>query len=171
MKRQCVGCEIESSGDCPRWHALGSGLHKQAKHVKAIILGKCGQGRDNIRFFHISVDIEMMGSGQVSFQHSLKCFESRLAYEDTNQFVQMFQIEGRSMSILSGWCPGGDRAVARPAPGAVTGRCPPCSRSGHRAVSALLPKSSISNVPTPRGNVPRTRPIGMPSIVASFSLL
>jgi hypothetical protein len=60
MKRQRVRCEVESGSDRSGWHALGSSFHEQAKHIKAVILGECGQGRDDICLFHISTIIEIM---------------------------------------------------------------------------------------------------------------
>jgi hypothetical protein len=56
-----------------RGHPLGPGLDKQAENIEAIILGECGQRRDDICLFHISTNIEMMEWCQVSFQHLLKC--------------------------------------------------------------------------------------------------
>jgi hypothetical protein len=42
MKGQGVGSEVERCSNSSRWHALGSGLHKQPKYVEPIILGECG---------------------------------------------------------------------------------------------------------------------------------
>jgi hypothetical protein len=61
MKRQRVRREVESGCDRTGWHALGSDLHKQAEDIKAIILGECGQGRDDFCLFHISTIIELIG--------------------------------------------------------------------------------------------------------------
>lgn len=72
MKGQRVWRKVESGCDRAGWHALGSRLHKQAKHIQPIILCECGQGRDDFCFFHISTNIEMTEQRQVSFQHLLK---------------------------------------------------------------------------------------------------
>jgi hypothetical protein len=78
MKCQRIRCEIESRGDGTRRHTLGSGLYKQAENIKAIVLGECGQGRNDICLFHISMNIEMIERRQLSFQHLLKYFQDAL---------------------------------------------------------------------------------------------
>jgi hypothetical protein len=59
MKGQRVRCEVESGCDRPGWHPFRSRFDKQAEDIKAIILGECGQSRDDICLFHISTNIEM----------------------------------------------------------------------------------------------------------------
>jgi hypothetical protein len=73
MKSQGVRCEIESGCNSAGGHALGTGFDKQAKHVKAVILSERSQCRDDIRLFHISMNIEMNRWRQVLFQRLLKC--------------------------------------------------------------------------------------------------
>ena len=46
MKGQRVGRETKRFGDGARSHTLGAGLHQQAEHVEAVVLGEGGQGRD-----------------------------------------------------------------------------------------------------------------------------
>jgi hypothetical protein len=41
------------------WHALGSGLDQQAKHVEAVVLRQRGEADDGIGFFQISTIAEM----------------------------------------------------------------------------------------------------------------
>jgi hypothetical protein len=60
MKGQRIRREVECGRDRTGRHALRSRFHKQAEHIKAIVLGECGQGRDNICLFHISTIIEIM---------------------------------------------------------------------------------------------------------------
>src|SRR5215468_3363663 len=39
VESQGIGREIESARDRARWHSSGARLHKQPKHIKAIVLG------------------------------------------------------------------------------------------------------------------------------------
>ena len=48
MKGQRVGRETKRFGDGARSHTLEAGLHQQAEHVEAVVLGEGGQGRDGI---------------------------------------------------------------------------------------------------------------------------
>jgi hypothetical protein len=69
MKRQRIGREVECFGNLAGRHAFGPGLHKQAEHVEAIVLGERGQGRDGICLFHISTIIESLTSRQGHFNN------------------------------------------------------------------------------------------------------
>jgi hypothetical protein len=73
MKGQRIWSEAEGGSDRARRHSLGAGLHEQPEYVEPIILSESGQGRDDIRLFHISTNMEMTRRRQVIFQRLLKC--------------------------------------------------------------------------------------------------
>jgi hypothetical protein len=68
VKSQGIRRKVERGRDGARRLALRSGLHQQAEYIEPIILGERSQGRDDICLFHISTNIETMGSRQATFR-------------------------------------------------------------------------------------------------------
>ena len=64
MKRQGVGREAKAFSDLTGSHAFRPGLHKQTEDIETVILGERGQGRDSLRRFHISANIETFSECQ-----------------------------------------------------------------------------------------------------------
>jgi hypothetical protein len=73
VKGQSIRGKVEGGSDGPRWHALGTGLHKEAEYIESTILSESGQGRDNFCLFHISTNMEVMVRRQEIFQPLFKC--------------------------------------------------------------------------------------------------
>src|SRR5262249_23560569 len=72
MEGERVRREFESVGHLACRHSLRPGLHKQPKHLEAIVLGERGERSDNICFFHISTNIEKSAECQALFRWALK---------------------------------------------------------------------------------------------------
>jgi hypothetical protein len=68
MKGQRVGCDIERLGDLSCGHAFSTRLNQQAECIKTVLLRERGQSRHSILLFHISIHIEMLRVGQVTFR-------------------------------------------------------------------------------------------------------
>jgi hypothetical protein len=70
MERERVGRKVERGGHGPGRHPISSGLHKQPKHIKPIVLGERSQGGNSIRLFHISRIVEIIGAVKKYFDNN-----------------------------------------------------------------------------------------------------
>ena len=82
MKRERVGREPKFLGDVTRGHALRSGLHQQAEDFQPVFLGKSGQGRDGVCFFHISANIEITAACQDGFRLDMAAGTFKMIYKE-----------------------------------------------------------------------------------------
>lgn len=64
MKCQCAGRQSKAGADMTGRHPARAGLDQQAEYVEAAVLRQSRQNGDGILFFHISIFIEMIASGQ-----------------------------------------------------------------------------------------------------------
>jgi len=58
MKSERVGSQVQFRRDLTGRQAFRAGLDQKAVGIKPVFLRECGQGRQDIRLFHISMDIE-----------------------------------------------------------------------------------------------------------------
>ena len=64
-----------------RGHALRSGLHQQAEDFQPVFLGKSGQGRDGVCYFHNSTNIEIMAACQDGFRLDMAAGTFKMIYK------------------------------------------------------------------------------------------